>query len=541
MKPLAVDLHALLRAFSWARLVAAALLVGIGPWTPTVLIPTASAGLLLTVLTLVVMSSGALLVFGPVSRPRFVAWLLCVLDVALVTAVVAATGDAKSILVFLYVPLVTAACVLLSRDGAVAIAGIASALYAALVFVRSLFPVLAFGAPADATTALDVLAILVNSGTLAVVAIVSGGLAERFIVSQRELASQRQSFSDLRAFSDVIFQSAGTGLVALDRTDRITAFNRAAETITGVPSAAALGARWTDVFGEALPLDAIAAAITGEPTALTRHEIDLCRPDGTVVPVRVTASALVAGDGARLGVIIACDDLSAIRILEARMRQADRLATLGRMAANIAHEIRNPLASLTGAVEALTLPDTAAGARSRLTEIVVRESSRLSEIIRNFLEYARPTSLVIEKINATDVLDEVLRALAPRLAEGRIKVVREFSPSLPLEADRDRVREALWNLCLNAVAAMPAGGELRVTGAAVGGMVEIGFMDTGDGILPDELPHVFEPFFATRNDAAGLGLALVHRIVQEHGGDMTVRSERGLGAEFTLRLPERHG
>ena len=105
------------------------------------------------------------------------------------------------------------------------------------MFARSLAPVLAFGAPADATMALDVLAILVNSGTLAVVAIVSGGLAERFIVSQQELASQRQSFRDLRAFSDVIFQSAGTGLVAVDRTDRITAFNRAAETITGVPSA----------------------------------------------------------------------------------------------------------------------------------------------------------------------------------------------------------------------------------------------------------------------------------------------------------------
>jgi two-component system sensor histidine kinase PilS (NtrC family) len=537
---LSVDLQALLRAFSWARLVVGALLVVAGPWAPSFFIPMVSAGLLAAVLTVVVISSGSLLLLGPVSRPRFVAWLVCALDATLITAVVAATGGAQSILVFLYVPLVTVACLLLSRDGAVVIAGVASVLYGTLVLARSLVPVLAFGASADATTALDVLAILVNSGTLAVVAFVSGGVAERFLVSQRELASQRQSFSDLQAFSDVIFQSAGTGLVALDRAHRITAFNRAAETITGVPSVAALGARWSDVFGEALSLDVIETAMTGVSTAPTHHEIDLRRPDGIVAPVRVTASALVAGDGTQLGVIVACDDLSAFRALETRMRQADRLATLGRMAANIAHEIRNPLASLSGAVEALTRAEAPTEARIRLTEIVVRESGRLSEIIRNFLEYTRPSPLAVEPLDATAVLDAVLRALAPRLAERGSKVARDLPPALPLEADPERLRQAFWNLSLNAVAAMPTGGELRVAGAVVGGTVEISFTDTGEGILADELPHVFEPFFAARNDAAGLGLALVHRIAHEHGGEVTVRSERGFGAEFTLRFPQRH-
>jgi len=540
VKPLRVDLHALLRAYLWARLVVATLLVGVGPWAPAVAIPTASAGLLGSVLAVVAVSSGALLAFGSTSRSRVVAWLLCVLDAALITAVVAATGGPRSILVFLYVPLVTAACVLLSRDGALAIAGIASALYTALVLMRSLVPVLAFDAPADATMALDVLAILVNSGTLAVVAFVSGGVAERFLLSQRELASERQSFGDLRAFSEVIFQSASTGLVALDRDHRVTAFNHAAETMTGVRAANAVGGRWADLFGGALPLNAMEAALAGPPTTSTHHEIELPRPGSTPTPVRVTGSALVAGDGARLGLLIACDDLSALRSLETRMRQADRLATLGRMAANIAHEIHNPLASLTGAVEALTAPGTTAETRGRLNQIVVRESNRLSEIIRNFLEYARPTSLKIERIDLTHVLEEVLRGVTPRVVEGGINVVRELPRSLYLEADRERLREAVWNLCLNAAAAMPAGGELRITTAVGDGIVEMTFTDTGEALLPHELPHVFEPFFAVRNGAGGLGLALVHRIAQEHGGEVTAHSGGALGAEFTLRLPERH-
>ena len=540
MKPLPIDLDALLRAYSWARLVVAALLVAGGPWAPAVAIPTASAGLLLAVLTVVVASSGALLPFGPPARPRFLAWLLCLLDATLVTAVVAATGGARSVLVFLYVLLVTVATVLLARRGALVIAGVSSVLYAGVVLARSVVPMLAFGASPDVTTGIELLTVLVNSGTLVVVAFVTGGLAERFLVSQRQLESQRQSFENLQVFRDHIFDSVGTGLVALDREHRITAFNRAAETITGVPSAAAIGTRWTELFGGALPLDGMEAGIVGGSEASIRRETELRRPDGTIVPLGVTVSALVAGDGARLGIIVACDDLSAVRTLEARMRQADRLATLGRMAANIAHEIRNPLASLTGAVEALASVEAPAETRSRLTTIVARESGRLSEIMHNFLEYACPTPLALEQLDATPVLDDVLRALASRLAERGVKVIRDFPPSLPLEADRERLRQVFWNLSLNAVAAMPAGGELRVAGATVDGMVEIGFTDTGDGIRVDELAHVFEPFSATRHDAAGLGLALVHRIVHEHGGEVTVRSEHGFGAEFILRLPVRH-
>lgn len=533
------DLDALLRTFCWARLGAAGVLVGVGPWVSG-LVPTASPALLLTVVTLLAGSSAALLVLDRTPRPGVVARLLCVLDAALVTGAVAATGAGRSILVCLYIVLVVGVCLLLSRSGGLAVALVSSGLYAMLLVARDVVPAIAFDEPVHRLAALDMLATLVTSGTIILVSVVAGGLAERYRRSQHELERERRSRGDLQAFSDVIFESVGTGLVAVDCAHRITAFNRAAETLTGVSAAAAVGADWADVFGPGPAVEDIETVGSRTVGAPRHREIELRRPGGTLVPLRITTWALEAGDGTRLGCIAACEDLSSIRAMEASMRQADRLATLGRLAANIAHEVRNPLASLSGAVEALADAGVAADTRARLTEVVVRESGRLSEMIGDFLEYARPAPLALERIDAAAALEDVLNALPQRLCAEGLKIVRAFPPSLPLDADRVRFRQVVWTLCVNALGAMPAGGELRVDARSLGDIVEITVADTGEGIAAEDLAHAFEPFFATRHDATGLGLALVHRIVHEHGGDVTLRSDGGVGAEFTLRFPERH-
>src|SRR5262249_20042379 len=187
------------------------------------------------------------------------------------------------------------------------------------------------------------------------------------------------------------------------------------------------------------------------------------RPEASRGPVRMTFSALRSGEGERLGLISACEDLSAIREMESRMRQADRLATVGRMAANIAHEIRNPLASLTGAIEGLTSPLTADHPRERLSQIVARESERLNHIIKNFLEYARPAPLSIATFDVAAAAEEVLLLLEHRTSPGSLKVIREFAPSIPWAVDAQQFRQIIWNLCLNAVEAMPEAGELPVS------------------------------------------------------------------------------
>jgi two-component system sensor histidine kinase PilS (NtrC family) len=454
---------------------------------------------------------------------------------------VAATGGARSIFTFLYVMLVTASCVTLSRTGGLTIAAAASVLYTGLVFGRTVFPLTLFEALQE-TTALEIVTMFANAGTFLVVAIVAGGLAERFQMQSRTLR-------DLRAIKDLVFESVGTGLIALDRAGTITTFNRAAVVITGVPEATAIGRPWHTVFGDLVALPAIEAALRAEPAGASRHEAVLARRGGTSVPVRLTFWALKTddheplemGDTEYLGLICACEDLSAIRAMEERLRQADRLATLGRMSANIAHEIRNPLASLTGAIEVLASSGTAGEVRERLGQIVLKESGRLNDILRDFLEYARPAPLARARVNVVESIDEVLVLLEHRATTGTLKVAREFPPALPWAVDPQQFRQAVWNLCLNAVEAMPEGGELRVTAGVTGGRLEVRVADTGEGIARDDLDQIFEPFFSTKADGSGLGLALVHRILQDHGGEVHVESAPGAGSVFTLRFPTVRG
>jgi two-component system sensor histidine kinase PilS (NtrC family) len=486
-----------------------------------------------------VVSATALLLAPAPADPRRMARFISVLDVVVITSVVAATGGPRSIFAFLYVLSVVAACVLLSRAGGLVVAGLGSALYVGLVFGRTVVSLVADLEPPAETTALEVVTMFLNTATFLVIAVVAGGLAARFRETSVQLESQRRDLRDLRAYHDVIFQSVPTGLIALDEDHRITAFNRAAEEITGIPAGAAVGRSARVVFGDVLPLGVIAAGLGPHGEVSARHEATVTRADGTAVPVRLTLSALMSADADRLGLIAVCEDLSRMREMEVRMRQADRLATLGRMAANIAHEIRNPLASLSGAIEALAGGSILDDERQRLSQIVLRESDRLNGIICDFLEYARPAPLTLALVDVAEVLDELLVLLEHAPLPPGVKVVREFPPELRWPLDAQQIRQAFWNLCLNGIEAMPDGGELQVGAAADATRLRVWVTDTGEGIPPAELAHVVEPFFSTKPGGSGFGLALVHRIVSEHGGQLDVRSTPGVGTTITLTLPRR--
>ena len=525
-----------LRGFAWARLGVSLVLLALAPFVPPGLMPGESQ-ILAVALIIALTSSSAMLLLGPPPQPLRLAWFICLLDSALITAVVAATGGARSIFTFLYVLSVTAACVMLSRTRGLAIAAISSVFYTGIVTVRTVLPLTVFFDPPQETTALELVTMFLNAATLLVVAIVAGGLGERYRATRQELETRHKDLRDLQAFKDLIFQSAGTGLIALDREYQMTALNRAAEEITGLTVTQAIGHSWPALIGAAVPLASIEATIDANPRASMRHETALRRPDGSTVPVRMTFSALRSGEGERLGLIIACEDFSAIRAMESRMRQADRLATVGRMAANIAHEIRNPLASLTGAIEVLTSPHTAEDARERLSQIVARESERLNHIIKNFLEYARPAPLSIATFDVAAAAEEVLLLLEHRASPGSLKVIREFATSVLWPVDAQQFRQILWNLCLNAVEAMPEGGELRVAVAVRGDTLEVSVGDTGEGIAAGDIAHVFEPFFSTKSEGTGLGLTLVRRIATAHGGGVTIESGPETGTRVRVTLP----
>lgn len=527
----------LLRAFAWARLgLAGALLVTVPLAAPDVASMT-SASILPLALLVTGASSAAILVRRAMPRPRRVAALVTVLDVVLVTALVAATGGPRSIYPFLYVLCVTAACVLLSRAGGLAVAGSASLLYSAIVLGRTVFPLSLFVESPHETTALEVVTMFLNAATFLTVAVVAGGVAERYRAAHLELEGRQRDLRDLEAFRDLVFDCIGTGVVVLDRHQRVTACNRAAADITARPPGVLRGMPWAEVVGGGVDLPGIAAVLEDSAVPSVRHETVVRRPNGDAVPVLMTCSSLRSADGGTLGLIAACEDLSALRAMEARMRHADRLATLGRMSANIAHEIRNPLASMTGAIEALTGTGLGAEDRSQLTSIVLRESERLNRIVSDFLAYARPTPIAPCRTDVAAIVDEVLLLVEHRPLPLGVKIVRSYARPLWALADPGALRQALWNLALNAVQAMPAGGELTIESRQHDRRLELLIADTGDGIEARDVPHIFEPFFSTKSDGNGLGLALVHRVMRDHGGDVEVRSAKGVGTTFTLTLP----
>ena len=527
-----------LSRLGWARVGAAVVVLVAGEWlrqsdAATVQFPL----FLLAVAGLAASSLLPLVGPLPAAQNRYFAWLQVVLDTVLVTAIVATTGGPRSFFTFLYVLAVMEACVLLSRPGAVTVAGVATILYIGLVLAKTILPLFDLIEPTE-TTALEVLTVFTNVGVLMVIAVVAGALAERFATAEQALETQHRHLSDLQAFRDLIFESVGTGLIALRPDGRVTAFNSAAEAIAGIPAAEALGRTWESIFGGSIDLGRVRGAVAGQRAGSERHEIRLDRPDGRRIPVGVTFWQLRSGDGDAVGLIGVCQDLSTIKQMEERMRQADRLATVGRLSANIAHEIRNPLASVSGAIEALARELPPDPTQSRLVEIVLRESERLNRLITDFLDYARPAPLTLVELDMARLLEEVLLLLEHRRLPDGLKVVNEAVGPLPLRGDPQLLRQVLWNLCLNAVQAMPDGGELRLGGRwEDGDRIRLWVGDTGFGIAEGDLPHVFEPFYSTKPEGTGLGLASVYRIVQDHGGQIEVRSRVGEGTVMTLTLP----
>jgi two-component system, NtrC family, sensor histidine kinase PilS len=240
--------------------------------------------------------------------------------------------------------------------------------------------------------------------------------------------------------------------------------------------------------------------------------------------------------------------------MERELRRNERLAAVGRLSASMAHEIRNPLAAISGSIQVLRAERERAPTRDearRLMDIVLRETDRLNRLLTEFLEYARPGPLRLGALPVEEVLAEVLAIFDSGRPPG-VEVVLEVESGLCLHADPGGIRQLLWNLLLNAAQAMPEGGAIAISARAVsspqepsaggrntgedGGWVELAVRDAGVGIPAAALEHIFDPFFTTKPGGTGLGLATVHRIVEEHGGSIRVQSAEGKGTSFHVRL-----
>jgi two-component system sensor histidine kinase PilS (NtrC family) len=348
-------------------------------------------------------------------------------------------------------------------------------------------------------------------------------------------APDTTSLADLTTLSQRVIDSMAGGLIVTDAQGVVVLFNRTAETI--------IGRRADDVLGQ--PMDRVlplptAVAGSGLPV---RQECSFTRIDGSVIELGATVAPLMAGGGVRAGQLVTFQDLTLINQRDAERQRQERLAAVGEMAAGIAHEIRNPLASMSGSIQLLRRELNLRDDQATLLDIVLRESQRLNDIIRNFLSYAGPQRVSRARVDVARLVREVAALLEQqaRAATPSIRVHVDADQPVHHDVDEAQVRQVLWNLASNAFKAMPDGGVLHLRAEAVlepsGASVRVSVRDDGVGMAAADVERMFQPFQSGFRQGSGLGLAIVRRIVTDHGGRVSVQSTPGAGTEVVVVLP----
>jgi two-component system sensor histidine kinase PilS (NtrC family) len=375
------------------------------------------------------------------------------------------------------------------------------------------------------------------------VAYLGAYLAERLRLADQELKEQRDDLATLRALNDHIVESINSGLLTTDLEGRITFVNPAAAEITGRPAETLVGTDARDLF--LMPSDFLerTEAVLRQDRRF-RFEKYWPRREGEELFLGLAVSILRNRAGDPLGYLFMFQDLTEIQALEQEVRLKERMAALGEMAAGMAHELRNPLASICGSIQTLGSEMDPRGEEADLMDIVLRESQRLDRTIRNFLLFARPGSFSPRVVDLGPLLEEMARLLrnGPDFREGhRVEVIAEDGPAF-CEADPDRIKQVFWNLAQNALRAMPERGTLEVRLEPEGeDRLCIRIRDEGTGMTEEQARSYFQPFSGKFREGTGLGAAIVYRIVEEHGGQVRLRSVPGQGTEVSVILPRRVG
>ncbi len=372
-----------------------------------------------------------------------------------------------------------------------------------------------------------------------VVGLLSARLAERQSRSDVRLLAATQSLANLRALHERIVASIRSGVVTTDLDGRIFTFNVAAQEITRYQEETIRGRDASILFGELKGQIAETLQALEKGKNSPRFETNCLTAEGMRLRLGYSISPLSSEAGETTGMVITFQDLTQVRSLEETSRRQDRLAAIGRMAASIAHEIRNPLAAMRGSIQMLRSEMDSDSSQAELMEIILRESDRLNRIITDFLSYARPRSLTQARVDVGDLLHQTFALMRHSPEINTNQSIVEELPAEPIfaEADEGQLKQVFWNLARNALQAMPQGGTLRTTlETNSNNRLRISFTDTGRGMSPDQVEHLFEPFSSTTG-GTGLGLSIVYQIIRDHGGTINVRSRVGQGTTITVELP----
>jgi two-component system sensor histidine kinase PilS (NtrC family) len=449
-------------------------------------------------------------------------------DLIMISLVVHETGGWDSSLNFLYPLAIIVAGILLPRVWAHLVAALAFILYGTVLELNYYGVVPSYCTTHPELKALQGI-IFVNLFAFLAVAYLAGQLVAKLRQARVQLKDASGALEDLQILHENIIQSISSGLITTGLDGRITLANSAALKLLDRTPDQLLGKSVTQLFLDPLP--------NGE--SQTHAEVRFDTVGTFRKTVRVRVAALNVPERGALGYVYALDDLTEIRRLEREVRMQDRLAAVGRLAAAIAHEIRNPLTSIAGSVSMLAgIPDLSEE-HKHLLDIVTRESHRLNGIITDFLAYSRGKKYHFEKADLVLLLEDTLTLMRHRMTAENTGITIESQFSVPealVIADGDRIKQVFWNIAENAIRAMRDGGTLKVTIERLGDDWQVNFADTGTGMTPQQTEKIFEPFQSTFEGGTGLGLAVVYQIVQAHEGKVWARSKPGQGTTFVLRL-----
>jgi two-component system sensor histidine kinase PilS (NtrC family) len=442
------------------------------------------------------------------------------LDVVIAAQVVALTGYSESVFVFLFSLAIVSGSILLYRRGALAAAALAVATYLALVL----------GGEPRGHAGVPLFRLFAHGSAFLATAVLASYLAELLRRTGERLEAREGDLAEITALHEAIVQSVSSGLLTVDVHGRVTFLNRAGERITGLALREVVGRPSERWFADLQPLQA-------------RDETDFVNARGEKLRLGYTLSPLKGRHGEQIGTAIVFQDLTSWRGMQEAVERSERLADLGRVAAGLAHELRNPLASMSGSIELLMVNTSLREEELRLMDIVLREAARLNQLITRLLEFTRSTPPRREAVDLGKLIGETLEVFANDPGAQRVRIEPAIEPT-PLSCDSDQMKQVIWNLLSNAAQAVggrdgdgPAG-VIRIRCAPLpDGGARLEVADDGPGITPADLPKVFVPFFTTKQRGSGLGLAMVQRIVDAHGGTVSVDSAPGQGATFTIRIP----
>jgi len=453
-------------------------------------------------------------------------------DAVIITGIIYITGGAMSVFTPLYILAILEAGVMLERQGGLMAASVCSIAYGLLLNLEYhwVIPSLAPRFPYHNVVLLYTLFVYILAFFLS--GYLTGYLAEEVKKRGKELSKSREDFSRLEAFNRDVIQSIQSGLLTINLKERITFLNKAGEEILGIKISQFKNRPLDDLFRDLYK--------DFHEELRSRMEMAFGRPDGEEIRLGLSISSLKDHRGNKVGQIIIFQDLTHIKEMEETMQRSEKLATIGQLAAGIAHEIRNPLASISGAIQLLNDEQGKGESTQRLMEIILAESGRLNRLITDFLLYAQPPKLNKKKVDIGALVESTLDVFSrsPQWTKG-IKLAKIIEPDITIAGDVQQLEQILWNLFINAVDAMEGTGmlEVKVHKDGRGQTAILTVSDTGKGISPKDTKRIFDPFFTTKAGGSGLGLSIVHKIVETHGGDISVESQPEQGTIFSLTFP----